>query len=145
MRTPAEKRDRAWFCNYHANIVHNTDECTSLKYFLERLVKKGLKTRHLPPRGRQSQVPPGIRETNLPPRHVVDTIIGGSVSHKEVMNLEAPRQAFKLTGTAITFIDDDYPPGKICRNGPLTVTLDITNQDVKKVLIDNGSSVDIIF
>lgn len=31
------------------------------------------------------------------------------------------------------------------RSDPLTVQLDISDQDVKKVLIDNGSSADIIF
>ncbi|XP_074327286.1 uncharacterized protein LOC141665205 [Apium graveolens] len=33
MITPIEKRDRTRFCDYHAGIRHNTDECTSLSTF----------------------------------------------------------------------------------------------------------------
>ena len=42
MRTPADKRDGSRFCQYHERVGHNTDECISLKHFIERMIKKGL-------------------------------------------------------------------------------------------------------
>ncbi|XP_074324191.1 uncharacterized protein LOC141661112 [Apium graveolens] len=72
-------------------------------------------------------------------------IVGGNATSSKIMQIDPPLQAFRLTGTSISFSDADYPRGNMCRNGPLIVTLDMANQDVKKVLIDNGSSVDIIF
>ncbi|XP_074371549.1 uncharacterized protein LOC141712475 [Apium graveolens] len=77
--------------------------------------------------------------------HVVDMIVGENATSFEIMQIDLPLQAFRLTGTSISFSDADYPKGNICRNGPLIITLDMANQDIKKVLIDNGSSVDIIF
>lgn len=50
MRTPAEKGDRSRFCDYHSSIGHSTEECTSLKYFLERLVKRGQIDEYVTPR-----------------------------------------------------------------------------------------------
>ncbi|KAL8101580.1 hypothetical protein AgCh_033468 [Apium graveolens] len=83
---------------------HNTDEFTSLKYFLERFVKRGLLNDYLPPQDRQNPQHPEGPVKNAPPRHVIDMIVG-----------------------------------------PLTVTLDMANQDVRKFLIDSGSSIDVIF
>ncbi|XP_074347401.1 uncharacterized protein LOC141686255 [Apium graveolens] len=145
MRTPTEKRDRTRLCDYHARIGHNTDECTSLKYFLERLVKRGLLNDYLLPRDRLN--PPRLEGAAraAPPRHVVDMIVGGNVTSCEIMQINPPLQAFRLIGTSISFSDADYPRGNVCRNGPIIVTLDMVNQDVKKVLVDNCSSVDIIF
>ncbi|KAL8133185.1 hypothetical protein AgCh_008591 [Apium graveolens] len=89
------------------------------------------------------QPEPNLR--NPQNRHVVDMIIGESIPYHEVMHPEAPLQAFHLTCTIISFSYADYPTSYIYRNGLLIVTLNIANQDVRKFLIDNGSSVDIIF
>lgn len=79
------------------------------------------------------------------PRHIIDMIVGGETQNKEVMHLKISPPTFRWKNSVITFTDEDYPKGVQCRYGHLTVQLDIVNQDVRKVLIDNGSSADIIF
>lgn len=68
-----------------------------------------------------------------------------TTERKEVLQLETSQRVFQLSHVLISFTDEDYPKGTVCQSGPLTVQLDIVGQDVKKVLIENGSSVDIIF
>lgn len=45
----------------------------------------------------------------------------------------------------ITFSDADYKGINPDHNQALVITLDISNHDVKKTLVDNGSSVDVLF
>lgn len=128
MRTPVDKRDRTRFCAYHASIGHNTDECTSLKYFLERLVKRDLLREYVQPQGRNGPPPQGRNRPppqgrNPRPRHVVDMIIGGESAvpeRNEVLQLETSQKAFRFSGTTISFSDEDYPRGDFCQNDPLT-------------------------
>ncbi|KAK1382820.1 hypothetical protein POM88_020555 [Heracleum sosnowskyi] len=130
MRTPTDKRDRSRFCDYHASIGHNTDECTSLKYFLEKLVSKGVMGSYLHGAGKAPSQPPNPR-----PRRVIDMIMGGGdpppKELQELFQLETQR-AFRYSKTPISFSDEDYPEGGVCRSGPLTVQLDIDDQDVRK-------------
>lgn len=60
------------------------------------------------------------------------------------MHIQVTSEAFRHSSAPIFFTDADYPP-EPCHSSPLTVQLDISDQDVRKVLVDNGSSADIIF
>lgn len=88
------------------------------------------------------KIEPHAKDTCL--RHVVDMIIGGEIPHPEVVLLETSSPYFRWIYSIITFTDEEYLEGIRCTWGPLTVQLNIY-QDVKKVLIDNGSFADIIF
>lgn len=94
MRTPAEKRDGSHFCNYHASIGHSTEECTSLKYFLEVLVQRGQLDEYVGPRRENAPPKPEPRMKNVSPRHVID-MIGRGTPNKEVMHLETSSPTFR--------------------------------------------------
>lgn len=148
MRSPTDKRDKSRFCNYHASIGHTTGECTSLKYFLEKLVKRDLLKKYMHPRERRAPQQPETNNRDLRPQHVVDMIIGEdrtTTEQRKVFHLEEPGSAFRFSKVTFFFSDDDYPKDSVTRSGPLTVQLDIVGQAVRKVLVDNESSVDIIF
>lgn len=83
-----------------------------------------------------------------PPRHVVDMIVGGDSppgSMMQVLHLSQDAPAYRFPNVVVSFSDKDYPENRDQHTGPLTVQLDISGQDVRKVLVDNGSSADIIF
>lgn len=78
MRTPAEKRDGSRFCHYHESVGHHTDECISLKHFIERIIKRGLLGEFLCPR--KNTTPTTNQQPKQPTaRHVVDMIFGSQV------------------------------------------------------------------
>ena len=148
MRTPSDKRDQSRYCQYHASVGHHTDQCISLKHFLESLVKKNLMGDYLQHPRIEPAVPAPQLALGAPPRHIVNMIAGGDFpmgSLVQVLHVDRAAPAFRFPNIPITFSDEDFPPGDECCSGPLTVQLDISGQDVKKVLIDNGSSADIIF
>nr|XP_017256340.1 PREDICTED: uncharacterized protein LOC108225896 [Daucus carota subsp. sativus] len=148
MRTPAEKRDQNRFCQYHASVGHHTDQCLSLKYFLESLVKKNLLGDYLQHPRIEAPAPIPHLALNAPPRHVVDMIVGGDSppgSTMQVLHLSQEAPDYRFPNAIVSFSDKDYPESREQHTGPLTVQLDISGQDVRKVLVDNGSSADIIF
>nr|GFB18399.1 reverse transcriptase domain-containing protein [Tanacetum cinerariifolium] len=46
MTTPIEKRNHAKFCEFHGEVIHNTDECMHLRKQIEEMLKAG-KLSHL--------------------------------------------------------------------------------------------------
>lgn len=58
-------------------IGHSIDECTSLKYFLERSVKRGQIDEFVGPRRANDPPKPEPHVRDVRPCHVVDMIIGG--------------------------------------------------------------------
>lgn len=148
MRTTADKRDRSRYCQYHASVSHHIDQCISLKYFLESLVKRNLLGEYLQPPRRNAHVPALTLALNAPLKHIVDMIVDGlapPINLQQVLHIEQSAPTFRFPNMPISFSNEDYPQGDECCFGPLTVQLDISGQHVRKVLIDNGSSVDNIF
>ncbi|KAL0303172.1 UNVERIFIED_CONTAM: hypothetical protein Sradi_6185300 [Sesamum radiatum] len=92
---------------------------------------------------------------NTPTKGVIHTISGGPTcgdstraqkryarnfrhyQRKQVLSIEQQED--------ITFGGRDLSPGSGLQNDPMVIRMDIANYLVHKVLIDNGSSIDIIF
>src|SRR5947208_2339844 len=47
MQAPADLRDKSKRCEYHKDHIHHTEDCISLKYFIERLAKGGKLNQYL--------------------------------------------------------------------------------------------------
>src|SRR5207245_11309912 len=47
MQAPADLRDKSKRCEYHKDHGHHTEDCISLKYFMERLAKGGKLNQYL--------------------------------------------------------------------------------------------------
>ncbi|KAL0406547.1 UNVERIFIED_CONTAM: Retrovirus-related Pol polyprotein from transposon gypsy [Sesamum latifolium] len=97
----------------------------------------------------------GSRE-NVPVKGVINTIAGGpgggdsrrtrKQQERAVMGGKRKEWVMNVeTEEEITFSSKDLSEGQGTQDDPMVIKLDIANFEVHKVLIDNGSSTDIIF
>ncbi|KAL8125255.1 hypothetical protein AgCh_012802 [Apium graveolens] len=139
MQTPPERRPYNRQCDYHETHGHKTENCLSLKYFIEDQVKKGNMNKYL------------VRDNNRGEaqkrgKNVVNVVIGRSYSPpqsphfgEEVLSIQS------LQDLVISFSSKDYEGVNPHHNAALVVTLDIFDNEVRRILIDNGSLVNILF
>ncbi|XP_074346755.1 uncharacterized protein LOC141685557 [Apium graveolens] len=140
MQTPPERRPYNRQCDYHKTHGHKTENYLSLKYFIEDQVKKGNLNKYL------------VRDNNnrgeaqKRGKNVVNVVLGGSHSlprspdfGEEVLSIQS------LPDPVISFSSKDYERVNPHHNAALVVTLDIFNNEVRRMLIDNGFSVNILF
>lgn len=108
-----------------------------------------------------SQQPPQDQQTeqNPPrPQNVVDVISGGSVGRvigKKRRDLvdavlavsEHPAKRDRAyLGTVLSFLDEDYPVESVePHEGALVITAQVGPIDMRRMMIGNGSSVDILY
>ncbi|KAL2251354.1 UNVERIFIED_CONTAM: Retrovirus-related Pol polyprotein from transposon opus [Sesamum indicum] len=170
--TPA-KRYSNKYCRFHREKGHDTEECYQLKDEIERLVRQGyfrrqnlhnFEERRCDRRGRsrsRDRRPNWATERenqtvgeNAPVKGIIHTIAGGSVGwsrrarrrFERESRLERRKQGVNMTGNPeIVFGDRDVGARIVTDNDPMVIRMDIANFTVHKVLIDNGSSADIIF
>ncbi|KAK2998485.1 hypothetical protein RJ639_023954 [Escallonia herrerae] len=160
MKSRPNKRNKDLWCHFHNDHGHTTDNCGSLKRAIEALIKRGQLRKFIAPKEDKQQTPPAIeeREDREETAGIINTIsrgiaAGGSSGKarkayaREVCVTSQPRnKKLKTVPTAmITFSDDDSKGIKTPHDDPLVVTIKAGNFDVKCVLIDNGSSAEILF
>ncbi|XP_050281157.1 uncharacterized protein LOC126722044 [Quercus robur] len=154
------KRNQNMYCEYHQEPGHTTDDCRNLKNHLDQLVREG-KLRHLlhHPTGWQEQLNIEIRQSTLrPPIGMINVILavsGRTDSHSfRVMSVgrlpaEAEdRESKRARGMAtplIGFSDEDKLGTFQPHDDALVVTLRIEGYDVKRVLVDQGSAVEVMY
>ncbi|GAU30548.1 hypothetical protein TSUD_65580 [Trifolium subterraneum] len=159
--------ENAW-CHYHRAKGHDTEKCYRLKDLIEKLISsghlwkfleraaKGDLNKRSPPRSPRRS-PPREDDEKEPKRIAVNTIAGGfagggeskavrkrylgriiqetnTVAH--VSSSRAPEISFSPSDGEGVFPHDD---------DPLVIQVQILNCDVKRVLIDSGSSADIMY
>ncbi|KAK3036213.1 hypothetical protein RJ639_030369 [Escallonia herrerae] len=160
MKSRPNKRNKDLWCHFHNDHGHITDNCWSLKRAIEALIKRGQLRKFVAPGEGRQQTPPAMeeredREENAGTNNTISGGIaaGGSSgkAHKAyarevcVTSLP-PNKKLKTAPTAtITFFDDDSKDIKTPHDDPLVITIKDGNFDVKRVLIDNGSSAEILF
>ncbi|XP_056685480.1 uncharacterized protein [Spinacia oleracea] len=132
IRTPASKRDKSLWCEFPKECGHTTKDCRELKRALDRLADEGKLNKYL--KGSSS----GKKEDNK-----------GSDVHSDhtegyvgVLNVEAPPSDLKCP--TITFQEDPSQTVHAPHDDPLVIEIKVANRIVKRVLIDSGSSADIL-
>ncbi|KAK3009095.1 hypothetical protein RJ639_015070 [Escallonia herrerae] len=160
MKSRPNKRNKDLWCHFHNDHGHATDNCGSLKRAIEALIKRGqLRKLVTPGEGRQ-QTPPAMeeREEHEENAGTINTISGGiaaggssgkarkAYAREVCVTSPPPNKKLKTVPAAIiTFSDDDSKDIKTPHDDPVVITIKGGNFDVKWVLIDNGSSVEILF
>ncbi|KAK3007570.1 hypothetical protein RJ639_014416 [Escallonia herrerae] len=158
MKGPADKRDSQLYCHFHKDHGHTTDECKVLQREIENLITKGhlkqfIKANDRQQNGRRNQRRTEETQPKDPP--VINTISGGpsagglsSSSRKAYarhVNLTQGSAKRPRTSTSLEFNDADLDGISLPHDDALVITLRVDAFNIKRFLVDTGSSADIIF
>ncbi|XP_034680117.1 uncharacterized protein LOC117910172 [Vitis riparia] len=162
------RRDHSKKCAYHKEHGHTTETCRSLQYLVERLIKAGHLRQYLRSDARNGDVSRG-RDSGAPmaptaPKAVINYINGGPSD--EELNSKRKRQRLireamvhesinsirpGITEGSLNPIDGTitFPPVDPMRilrphRDALILSLGIDKFDVRRILIDPGSSADLV-
>ena len=164
MRSDPTIRDNTKYCEFHRDHGHRTDDCIQLRMEIKYLIRRGYLRRFVASEGQdQPQQPPPPRQTTTQhqqPLGEIHVISGGfagggeyssarkahlrSIRSGEVMEVQAVSKLPRLD-TAITLSDSDLEGCQHPHDDLLVIRVVVTNKTIHRVLVDNGSSADIIF
>ena len=164
MRSDPTKKDNTKYYEFHRDHGHRMDDCIQLRKEIEYLIRRGYLCRFITPEGQDQaqQVQPPRQTTTqhqqpLGENHVISGgFVGGgesssakkahlgSIKSGEVMELQAVSKLPQLD-TSITFSDSDLEGCQHPHDNPLVIRVVVANKMIHRVLVDNGSSADIIF
>ena len=163
MRTDPTKRDNTRYCEFHRDHGQRTNDCIQLRKEIEYLIRRRYLCSYIASEGQDQAQPPPPRQTTtqhqqpLGEIHVISRGFAGggesssarkahlrSTRSGEVMEVQAVSKLPRLD-TTITFSDSDLEGCQHPHDDPLVIRTVVANKTVHLVLVDNGSSVDIIF
>jgi ribonuclease HI len=163
--TDPDKRPRDKYCRFHRDHGHNTENCYDLKRQIEELIKQGKLQRFIEkgqregrPQGARQQRPPGEAPLR-PPLGEIHVITGGMAAGgtsrssrkayaRQIHNVLVTQKSNKkprVEDLPITFTEEDACKVVHPHDDALVVTMEIAGYSTRRVLIDNGSSADIIY
>ncbi|XP_059663902.1 uncharacterized protein LOC132309628 [Cornus florida] len=168
LKSDPTKRSKDKYCWLHRDHGHNTDDCFDLKSQIESLIR--LEKLHGYTADREKGTGQPIRENreNNPLTHPLGEIrvisgglAGGGESSSarkahvkrarssigvNKVGISKPQTKFpKREGEVITFSEEDAKGVQQPHDDPLVVTEVVANYTIHRVLIDNGSSADLLF
>ncbi|XP_030924541.1 uncharacterized protein LOC115951488 [Quercus lobata] len=158
MKGDPNKRNKNKYCRFHRDHGHDTDECYDLKQQIENLIRQG-KLKHFVGRHRTDEkLKAKIEESSRPPLGEIRIIVGGNSmgqSSKSKKTYLKAVQNVQLTGRSlrtrsmdeqpISFTDEDAERIHHPHDDAIVITLLIADYTTRRVLVDNGSSADILY
>ncbi|XP_057755916.1 uncharacterized protein LOC130975101 [Arachis stenosperma] len=165
--------DRSKYCSFHQKHGHNTDDCVIDKDLLERLARQGhldkfiigQMQRRAPAPGDQSSATQHNRDRDRPnnnhpelPTCTINCISGDFAgggatssarkrSYRAILSINADQsqQQSPPTSPQITFQTADHDNSITNLDDPVVISLQLGDLLIKKVLLDPGSSADVLF
>nr|XP_023878037.1 uncharacterized protein LOC111990495 [Quercus suber] len=163
-------RDKKKYCQFHKDHSHYIEDCRDLKKQIEELIRKGKLQRYVK-KGEFSRFKDGNKNqkesvsrdednTSQPPQDIIgeiNTIAGGpflggsfkslrKACQRQVNNVYMiPPSKQRWTDQDMSFNEVDAKGVKQPHNDPLVIMLTIEGFNTKRILIDNGSSANIIY
>uniref|UniRef100_A0A2N9HKT5 Uncharacterized protein n=1 Tax=Fagus sylvatica TaxID=28930 RepID=A0A2N9HKT5_FAGSY len=160
---PATRENKP-YCSYHRERRHLTEQCRAYKYHLEHLVKNGHLKQYVDESKNPHQTIKAPRTTvkASAPVGIIDVIHYGTIGHDqkgEMRRTAHLQEIFQIGGSAqmapvplkkesaehIVFDDQDLEGVQLPHSDALVITLRIGEFDVKRILIDPGSSIEIMY
>ncbi|KAI3473671.1 hypothetical protein Pfo_031543, partial [Paulownia fortunei] len=128
------------FCAFHNEYGHNTEECRHLKDEIERMIKRDGWTNGDTKEGKAGPAP-GENHYHAP-RGFIQIILGGPTDGDS----NRARKAYARS-TPGGSKEEVYKinEGPAPHNDALVITTTVANFDVARIMVDTGSSVDVLF
>ncbi|XP_057958049.1 uncharacterized protein LOC131150941 [Malania oleifera] len=162
MQTPLHKRNMSKFYAFHRDQGHDTKECIQLKKEIEALIRRGYLPNFIKKENLQreplEQRRPNIKEKEEQVVGEIMVIFGGSVNGgdsggarkiyaKQVLSMEKGETSNKRNkkDDDITFDSRDEEGVQQPHDDALVLSLLVANYKVRRILIDNGSSANVMF
>ncbi|XP_065626606.1 uncharacterized protein LOC136066358 [Quercus suber] len=156
-----ERRNHNLYCQYHQDHGHATEDCRSLWDHLDQLVREGrlrYLLHHSSGRGGQVNFGSEKSDSTKPPLGIINVIFVApgrtgswpskvmSVARLPVGDIGPdPRSSRPAVSPVLDFSDEDKAGTIQPHDDALVVTLRIGRYDVKRVMVDQGSAVEIMY
>ena len=158
MKGNQNKCNRNKYYRFHRDHGHDTDECFDLKQQTENLIRQGKLRSFLGRDHKDEKLKGKAEKSSRPPLEEIRVIIGGSSTGqsfkskktylKVVQSVQLSRRPPRDRNTdeqVITFIEDEAERIHHPHDDAIVITLLIADYTTRKVLVDNGSSADILY
>ncbi|XP_031097005.1 uncharacterized protein LOC116001256 [Ipomoea triloba] len=167
--------DKDKYCAYHRNWGHETDECHVLKGLIEDLLRSGELAQFSAQKKKsqrrvwkkyfkksdKEKKDKGPEPDHDPPaarsKQIIHVIFGGPEGGDDpdqrrawsrdlpVCSISTDQPEKRMKDEPITFTDRDLPLGGNQSTEALVVTIDICGAEVRRVMVDTGSSVNVLY
>ncbi|KAK3024735.1 hypothetical protein RJ639_044672, partial [Escallonia herrerae] len=159
MTSRPNERNRDLWCHFHNDHGHTTDDCGSLKRAIEVLIKRGQLRKWVARKEGRQETPSAAEEREREENAgTINTIsrglaAGGSSGQAQkaytrevcIMSQPPSKKPKAVPLPTISFSEDDLKNVKTPHDDPLVITIKAGNFDVRRVLVDNGSSAEVLF
>ncbi|XP_070040156.1 uncharacterized protein [Nicotiana tomentosiformis] len=154
MKSDPNQRDPNLWCEYHGTNGHRTGDCRHLREEVAMLLKNGHLREFLSDRtkknyGRNRGDVETSKAGEEPPRQTINMIFGGNEINGVTFSAAKETKVSithikRLREEDITFTDEDADGLLLPHNDAMVIYLNVLDFKIKRVLVDPGSSANII-
>ncbi|XP_070036210.1 uncharacterized protein [Nicotiana tomentosiformis] len=154
MRSDPNQRDPNLYCEYHGTNGHRTGDYRHLREEVSTLLKNGHLREFLSDRaknnyGRNRGDAEPSKAGEEPPRQTINMIFGGNEINGVTFSAEKKTRVSithskRLREDDITYTNEDADGLLLLHNDALIISLNVLDIKIKRVLVDPGSSANII-